>query len=96
MLPFAAGFVTRRIEELGGRVSRRTAGPAFYPTDQNNAVLDCKFATINQPRALVSTLSTIPGLLGHNLFIDDINAAYISQIDGVIHRTRDTVVAKET
>ena len=96
VLPFAAGFVTRRIEQLGARVMRRTEGLNYYSTDQNNAVLDCQFATIDQPRALDTELSGIPGLLGHGLFLDEIDAAYVGQTDGVILLTRGTVNAEVT
>ena len=88
-LPFAATFVSRSIEELGATVSRRMVGAAVYSTDQNNAVLDCQFGMIEQPEALAAALSAIPGVLGHGLFLDEIDIAYVGRMDGVLRLTRD-------
>jgi ribose 5-phosphate isomerase A len=88
VLPFAAGFVSHRIELLGATVSPRMAGDASYRTDQDNIVLDCMFGAIDDPRALAVALSAIPGMLGHGLFLDEIDAAYVGGSDGVIQQSR--------
>lgn len=88
VLPFAAGFVSHHIERLGATVSRRMAGDAGYRTDQNNIILDCRFGAIDDPPDLASALSAIPGMLGHGLFLDEIDAAYVGGRDGVIQLTR--------
>jgi ribose 5-phosphate isomerase A len=88
VLPFAAGFVTRRVMELGANVTRRMLGSSFYRTDQDNAVLDCRFGEIDRPDALAAALSAIPGLLGHGLFLDEIDAAYVGRTEGVLYFAR--------
>jgi ribose 5-phosphate isomerase A len=88
VLPFAAGFVSHRIERLGATVSQRMAGEACYRTDQDNIILDCRFGSIDDPQELASALSAIPGMLGHGLFLDEIDTAYVGGSDGVIHLTR--------
>jgi ribose 5-phosphate isomerase A len=88
VLPFAAGFVTQRIERLGAAVSLRMAGDTSYRTDQNNVILDCRFGLIADPQALSAALSAIPGMLGHGLFLDEIDAAYVGRSDGVTQLTR--------
>jgi len=88
VLPFAAGFVSHRIEELRATVSQRMAGDACYRTDQDNIVLDCRFGPIDDPQALASALSAIPGMLGHGLFLDEIDAAYVGGSNGVVKLTR--------
>jgi ribose 5-phosphate isomerase A len=88
VLPFAAGFVTQCIERLGATVSRRMTGDASYRTDQDNVVLDCRFGPIADPQALSAALSAIPGMLGHGLFLDEIDAAYVGRSNGVIQLTR--------
>jgi ribose 5-phosphate isomerase A len=88
VLPFAAGFASDRIERFGATVSRRMAGDRSYRTDQGNAVLDCCFGPIDDPQALAFALSAIPGMLGHGLFLDEIDAAYVGTSDGVIRLTR--------
>jgi len=90
VLPFAVGFVTRRIAELGADVALRMTGKRFYRTDQNNAVLDCRFGAIGQPEALAATLSAIPGVLGHGLFLDEIDVAYVGRSEGTLYLTRET------
>lgn len=77
VLPFARGFVAARITALGG-VPVLRGGPAPYRTDQDNLVLDCRFPAIPDPRALATALSAIPGLLGHGLFLDEVDAAYLA------------------
>lgn len=84
VLWFATEFVSRRIEEMGATVTQRMLGRSFYSTDQNNPVLDCRFDSIDDPKALAAALSAIPGLLGHGLFLDEIDAAYVGTRDGVV------------
>jgi len=88
VLPFAAGFVSHRIERLGATVSQRMANNTCYRTDQDNIILDCRFGSIDDPQTLASALSAIPGMLGHGLFLDEIDAAYVGGNDGVIRLTR--------
>ena len=89
VLPFAAGFVCHRIERLGATVSLRMAGGASYRTDQGNVVFDCWFGAIDDPETLASALSAIPGVLGHGLFLDEIDVAFVGGSDGVIQLSRD-------
>jgi ribose 5-phosphate isomerase A len=88
VLPFAATFVSDRIERLGAMVSRRMAGDRSFRTDQDNMVLDCRFRSIDDPQALASALSEIPGMLGQGLFLDEIDVAYVGRSDGVIQLSR--------
>ena len=88
VLPFAARFVSDRIEHLGASVSLRMADDTLYRTDQDNIILDCRFGPIDDPQALASALSAIPGLLGHGLFLDEVDAAYVGRSDGVARLTR--------
>ena len=87
-LPFAAGFVTDRIMRLGATVGLRMTGGGSYRTDQGNVVLDCRFGAIDDPQSLASALSATPGVLGHGLFLDEIDAAYVGGGDGVVQLKR--------
>jgi len=89
VLPFALGLVTDRIARLGGtpRLRRGASGTA-YRTDQDNAVLDCAFGLLAAPKALALSLSQIPGVLGHGLFLGEIDALYIGQGDRAERRER--------
>ena len=78
-LPFAQAFVGRALKELGARVTLRMEDGAPYRTDQDNLILDCHFASIADPRALAGRLSQIPGMLGHGLFVDEVDALYVAE-----------------
>ena len=80
ILPFAQGFVTARLEALGARIALRTG----YQTDQGNIIADCIFPEMPDPSALATHLSAIPGVLGHGLFLDEVDCAYIGDGDRVI------------
>ena len=81
ILPFARHFVLDRLEHMGGSPLMRQD----YRTDQGNLVADCRFATLADPHALAAELAAIPGVLGHGLFLDEVDAAYIAD-DGVVTR----------
>jgi len=80
VLPFACAFVAARLEALGARVAPRQD----YRTDQGNLIMDCIFPDMPDPSALAGHLSAIPGVLGHGLFLDEVDCAYIGDGDHVI------------
>lgn len=81
VLPFARTFVTDRLEALGAAVTIR----ADYETDNGNLVADCRFADLSDPRTLAEAIARIPGALGHGLFLDEVDAAYVAT-DGIVTR----------
>jgi len=81
VLPFARGYVERVLTDLGGAPVMRDK----YRTDQGNLVIDCHFAMLEDPRATAAMLAAIPGILGHGLFLDEVDAAYIAT-NGVVTR----------
>ncbi len=54
-------------------------------TDNGNSVLDAGFADFPAPGTLAATLDATPGVLGHGLFLSEVNAAYIAA-DGIVTR----------
>jgi ribose 5-phosphate isomerase A len=82
VLPFARSFVAARLVALGALVVPRDGG--VYRTDQGNVVLDCHFAALD-PVADAARIAAIPGALGHGLFLDEVDAAYIAA-HGVVTR----------
>jgi ribose 5-phosphate isomerase A len=74
ILPFAREFVLAAIRRLG-------AVPALRETrsDQGNCLADCRFADLADPARTAAQLAAIPGLLGHGLFLSEIDALYIAQ-----------------
>jgi ribose 5-phosphate isomerase len=81
VLPFALAYVMRVLTDMGAASVIRDN----YRTDQGNLVIDCYFATLEDPRATAAALSAIPGILGHGLFLDEVDAAYIAT-NGVVTR----------
>lgn len=81
VLPFARSLVKARLEALGAAVAIRPD----YETDNGNQVADCFFTAMPDPRALAAAIEAIPGALGHGLFLDEIDAAYIASA-GVVTR----------
>ena len=81
VLPFARAFVVARLEVLGAAVTIRPG----YETDNGNLVADCRFAAFPEPHALAAAIAAIPGVLGHGLFLDEVDAAYIAD-EGIVTR----------
>ncbi|KQN03187.1 MULTISPECIES: ribose-5-phosphate isomerase RpiA [Sphingomonas] len=81
VLPFAIAYVMHVLTDMAAAPKIRDN----YRTDQGNLVIDCHFATLDDPRATAATLAAIPGILGHGLFLDEVDAAYIAT-DGVVTR----------
>jgi ribose 5-phosphate isomerase A len=71
VLPDARRPVASRVESLGGdptlRAAERKDGPVV--TDNGNLVLDCEFGTIADPESLAASLSAVPGVVEHGLFV---------------------------
>jgi ribose 5-phosphate isomerase A len=83
VLPFARSYVAGAIRCLGGDPVIRAA-----PSDQGNLLVDCAFGPIADPAGLAATLDAIPGLLGHGLFLSEIDALYIGGETSVERRER--------
>ncbi|QCS44214.1 ribose-5-phosphate isomerase RpiA [Natrinema versiforme] len=85
VLPDAHTTVAGRIEAMDGEPALRTAerkdGPVV--TDNGNLVLDCAFGPIDDPDALATRLSGLPGVVEHGLFVGVADATYIGTDDGV-------------
>ena len=80
VLPFALGFVQAELAALGAKPTLRiTSASEPYQTDQANPILDCAFGSIDDPAKLAVELSGIPGILGHGLFVSEIDALFIAR-----------------
>jgi len=82
VVPFAVPWVRDRVEPMGAtpvlRMDRESRDRA-YLTDQQNYILDCHFAAIEQPAQLASQLEAIAGIVEHGLFIGYARAALIAR-----------------
>jgi ribose 5-phosphate isomerase A len=82
VLPFAERFVTRVLAERSGP-ALRIADAEPYRTDQGMLVVDCLFGNLSDPHGTAAWLQAIPGVLGHGLFLSEVDAAYLAT-DGVV------------
>jgi len=79
ILPFAQAYVARALEDLGARAVLRIKDGTPYRTDQDNLIFDCHFGLIADPAGLAASLSSIPGMLGHGLFVTEIDGFYCAE-----------------
>ena len=70
VINFAEPLIAKKVSEMGARVVRRQdASGNPYITDEGHHILDCHFGQIPDPPALARTLSAMPGIVEHGLFI---------------------------
>ena len=89
VLPFAAAFVTRVLAERSDP-ALRMGGAEPYRTDQGMLVVDCLFGDLSDPERTAAWLQAIPGVLGHGLFLMEVDAAYLAT-GGVVTRLERSV-----
>ena len=81
---FARAVVEKKIAALGATTKLRTRPDGSpYLTDNGNPILDCSFGKIEDPPALARTLSEIPGIVEHGLFIGLASVALVGRGDSV-------------
>lgn len=89
LLPAARAFVERQLGLLDCTpVLRRDDQGAPVQTDQGNWIFDCHFTVLDDPVALAARLAAIPGMLGHGLFLSEIDALYLGAAHGAVRTER--------
>ncbi len=83
VIPFAAGALLPKLEALGADVSIRQKDGTDFKTDENNLIIDCAFGEIDDPEEIALTLSLMPGVVEHGLFIDMADLVLIGTENGV-------------
>ncbi|MDQ7040003.1 MAG: ribose-5-phosphate isomerase RpiA [Rhodothermus sp.] len=91
VLPMAAAPVMRQLRRLGAepvlRMGSNKDGPVV--TDQGFWVIDAHFpGGIDNPQALAVTLSTMPGVLDHGLFLGLATDVLVGHADGQVRHLR--------
>lgn len=87
VLPFARSLVLDRLGAIGATATLRSD----YRTDNGNLVADCAFAAMPNPAELARAIDAIPGVLGHGLFLVEVDAAYIAT-KGIVTRLERAAV----
>jgi ribose 5-phosphate isomerase A len=85
ILPFARSFVLAAIATLGALPALRRVDGVPPRSDQGNPLANCAFPDIADWTQAAAALSAIPGLLGHGLFLTEIDALYIADAEAVKH-----------
>ncbi|USG61274.1 ribose-5-phosphate isomerase RpiA [Sneathiella marina] len=81
---FSAPALMPKISALGCTPSlRQDSKDDLFHTDEGNYIIDCDFGAISEPESLALTLSTMPGVVEHGLFIDYADTIIIGTNDGV-------------
>jgi len=89
VIRFAQALVAKRITALGAHVQLRQ-GPDEKPylTDENNYILDCRFGEIRDADGLARTLSEMPGVVEHGLFIGMANVVLFARGNEIVELKR--------
>ncbi|MFM1813850.1 MAG: hypothetical protein RLZ98_545 [Pseudomonadota bacterium] len=89
IVPFGCEATRQMIEMMAGEadcegdiVLRLGADGKPFVTDNGNYVLDCRFGEIREPELLADALQSIPGMVGHGLFIGLADVAIIGGPEG--------------
>jgi ribose 5-phosphate isomerase A len=70
VIGFAERLIAKKISHLGAEVvQRQDRSGKPYLTDEKHHILDCHFGQIPDPPALARTLSEMPGVVEHGLFV---------------------------
>jgi len=72
VLPFAHAYAEPMLAKVARTVTREG-----YLTDNGNLVIDCYFNVLEDAERAAAWLQSIPGVLGHGLFLSEVDAAYI-------------------
>jgi ribose 5-phosphate isomerase A len=81
ILPFAKSYVVARLADFFDRTAERPD----YRTDNGNIVVDGHGWDDTALQTLADSLVAIPGVVGHGLFLREIDAAYIAD-GGIVTR----------
>jgi ribose 5-phosphate isomerase A len=90
VVPFGLGATRRAMELLAAKLGltgdlalRMGPDSLVFVTDGGHQILDCHFGRIDDPAALATGLSTIPGVVEHGLFLGIAKGAYVAGGSGV-------------
>lgn len=85
VLPIARTYVAEVLAACGGLPILRGGEATPVLTDQGNIIFDCNFGLLDEPTLLATRLSAIPGVMGHGLFLDEVDAVYVAD-QGAVER----------
>src|ERR1700722_18001277 len=83
VIPFAAGPVKKKLEDIGAHPMLRSGkdGSPFI-TDEGNIIFDCHYGEILDPPAVARTIKSMTGVVEHGLFLGLASLAIIAGPNG--------------
>ena len=89
VIPFAQALIANKITALGASVTlRQYVHENPFVTDEGHHILDCHFGQIPDPHTLAQTLSDMPGVVEHGLFINMVDVVLMGKGDEVMEFRR--------
>jgi ribose 5-phosphate isomerase A len=90
VVPFTLPWVQREVAARfpDAKTTERMRAERPYRTDNGNAILDCAFGAIPDPRSLAATLQAIHGVLDVGIFLDLADAVLCTADAGVRELTK--------
>ena len=90
VMPFAAPFGRRRLEDLALKPTLRMHEERPFVTDNYNVIFDCATGPIDDPARLERTIRAIPGVIDTGLFLGTADRVIIADDSGVRELVRKT------
>ena len=85
VVAFAETLLARELSGLGANVVlRKSTDGSPYKTDEGHHILDCHFGTIPDPASLARTISSLPGVVEHGLFINMTSIVLLAKGNDVV------------
>jgi len=90
VMPFAAPFCRRRLEDLALKPTLRMHEERPFVTDNYNVIFDCATGPIDDPARLERTIRAIPGVIDTGLFLGTADRVIVADDSGVRELVRKT------
>ncbi len=81
IVPFALGFVRRKLAALGCKPEPRIKDGQLYVSDNGNPILDCRISALPDPAGLERSILAIPGVLDTGLFLGMTSVVIVGEGD---------------
>ena len=90
VMPLAAPFCRRRLEDLALKPTLRMHEERPFVTDNYNVIFDCATGPIDDPARLERTIRAIPGVIDTGLFLGTADRVIVADDSGVRELVRKT------
>jgi ribose 5-phosphate isomerase A len=81
--PFGWRTSAKAVEDLGAKVELRRVGGDVFQTDNGNRIIDARFPSIRSPGDLAEQIQSVPGVVGHGLFLGMADHVIVGSEEGV-------------